>query len=132
MRVMHTGLYRDYAMMSKPAYNDYIGQKVLWATGEREALLQRLCARADASGAARVWITSDYFLQHTDKHAGEVQVRAPRHRVHLVHLVHRVHRVHRVHLVCTLCTLCTLCTVRTLSLCLVCERERVSCVCECV
>ena len=60
---MRTGVYRDYALMTKLAFNDLIGQKKLWISGEREALLQSLCTRTDQQGAPRVWITQDYFFQ---------------------------------------------------------------------
>jgi len=73
-QVMRTGTYRNYAVMTKLAFNDLIGQKKLWVAGERETLLQTLCTRNDAQGCPRVWITKDYFFQHTDKHAGEVHV----------------------------------------------------------
>lgn len=71
---MRTGIYRNYAVMTKLAFNDLVGQKKMWTAGEREMLLQTLCTRNDAHGRPRVWITKDYFFQHTDKHAGEVHV----------------------------------------------------------
>ncbi|KAL1525887.1 hypothetical protein AB1Y20_020715 [Prymnesium parvum] len=73
-QVMRLGEYRDYALMTKLAYNELVGQKRLWAAGEREALLCSLCTRNDAHGAPRVWITKDFFFQHTDQNAGEVHV----------------------------------------------------------
>ena len=44
-RVMGTGMYREYAFMTKYAYNDLIGQKRLWVAGEREKLCHVLCHR---------------------------------------------------------------------------------------
>jgi len=61
-------VYRDYAFMTKAAYNDLIGQKQLWVSGEREKLLHVLCHRD-----SRTWITEDYFVQHTAD-SGETQV----------------------------------------------------------
>ena len=45
-------------VMTKEAFNELIGQKKLWASGECEALLERLCTRE-----GRTWITYEFFVQ---------------------------------------------------------------------
>lgn len=70
-QLVEVGPYREYEVMSKEAFNQLTGGggagQRLWAAGEREELLQRLCSRDD-----KTWITDDFFRQHTSKDAGEL------------------------------------------------------------
>ena len=45
LRSRQVGEYREYEVMTKEAYNELTGQTELWAEGEREALLDKLCTR---------------------------------------------------------------------------------------
>jgi hypothetical protein len=74
--VLEVGNYGEYEVMSKPAFNELIGQKELWRDGERTGLLKELCTRD-----GETWITEDFFIQHTSKATSEVYV--------LVHLPSR-------------------------------------------